>query len=112
MDCINFEPDAFYPPAIGWCKIECKPRGLTFFCAYAIRKKIDNQRCKKIFPDRLVEIRRSKGLTQRELAELLDVTRTTVVYWETGRVYPRASMLQEIVKTLEVSLNWLTGVEG
>ena len=108
-DCSNYGPSPFGHSTIGWCKLDGKHRGQAFFCAYAVQRD-DKHKCKEAFPKRLAEVRRAKGLTQEELAELLGVTRTTVVYWESGRVYPRVNLLQEIVKTLEVSADWLTGV--
>jgi len=51
----------------------------------------------------LMKLREAAGLTQRELAQLLDVTVTTVSGWENGRHEPRLSfsqtkLLTEILK--------------
>ncbi len=40
------------------------------------------------FHEKLVELRKSKGLTQEELAEDLFVSRTAISKWESGRGIP------------------------
>ena len=40
------------------------------------------------FNKKLQELRKQKGFTQEELAELLFVSRTAVSKWESGRGYP------------------------
>lgn len=37
--------------------------------------------------------REAAGYNQREAAQLLGVNQSTVCFWETGRNFPRASML-------------------
>ena len=49
------------------------------------------------------ELRTEKGLTQQELASLLKVSPTAVSKWENGRSLPDISMLEPLVKVLEVS---------
>ena len=40
------------------------------------------------FSEKLQELRKSRNLTQEELAEALFVSRTAVSKWESGRGYP------------------------
>ncbi|MBO4873064.1 MAG: helix-turn-helix transcriptional regulator [Lachnospiraceae bacterium] len=49
------------------------------------------------------ELRTEKGLTQQELASSLMVSPTTVSKWENGRSLPDISMLEPLVKVLNVT---------
>lgn len=48
------------------------------------------------FNEKLQELRKKKGLTQEELAEILFVSRTAVSKWESGRGYPNIESLKAI----------------
>ena len=48
------------------------------------------------FHEKLKELRKSRGLTQEELAEAIYVSRTAVSKWESGRGYPGIDSLKEI----------------
>ena len=50
------------------------------------------------FNEKLQELRKSRGLTQEELAEALFVSRTAISKWESGRGYPNLDSLKEISK--------------
>lgn len=50
------------------------------------------------------ELREQQHLTQAELAGKLYVSEKTVSKWETGRGYPDISILEELARTLGVSL--------
>ena len=63
------------------------------------------------FNEKLQELRRRKGLTQEELAELLYVSRTAVSKWESGRGFPNIESLKAISKTFCVSLDELLSGE-
>ena len=52
----------------------------------------------------LAEQRKQKGLTQKELAEQLCVTNKTISKWECGRGIPDSIYLQELAKSLSVSI--------
>ena len=49
------------------------------------------------FNEKLQELRKSKGLTQEELAKELYVSRTAISKWESGRGYPNIDSLKERV---------------
>ena len=40
------------------------------------------------FHEKIIELRKSRGLTQEELAKILYVSRTAISKWESGRGYP------------------------
>ena len=48
------------------------------------------------FHEKLQELRKSRGLTQEELAEALFVSRTAISKWESGRGYSSIDSLKEI----------------
>ena len=57
------------------------------------------------FHEKLQEFRKSRGLTQEELAEDLYVSRTAVSKWESGRGYPSIDSLKEISKYFSVTID-------
>ena len=57
------------------------------------------------FNEKLQELRRSRSLTQEELAEALFVSRTAISKWESGRGYPSLDSLKEISKFFSVSID-------
>ena len=59
------------------------------------------------FNEKLQELRKSKGLTQEELAEKLFVSRTAVSKWESGRGYPGIDSLKEISRYFSVTIDEL-----
>ncbi len=59
------------------------------------------------FNEKLHELRKKKGLTQEELAELLYVSRTAISKWESGRGYPNIDSLKAIAKFFGVSIDEL-----
>ena len=63
------------------------------------------------FGEKLQELRKSRGLTQEELAEALYVSRTAVSKWESGRGYPSIDSLKEISKFFSVTIDDLLSGE-
>ncbi len=59
------------------------------------------------FHEKLQELRKSKGLTQEELAEALFVSRTAISKWESGRGYPSIDSLKEISRYFSVTIDEL-----
>ena len=57
------------------------------------------------FSEKLQELRKSRGLTQEELSEILFVSRAAVSKWESGRGYPNIESLKEISKFFSVSID-------
>lgn len=59
---------------------------------------------KKEFGSFLSELRKEKGMTQKELAEKLFVSDKTVSKWETGGSIPDVALLMPLAKLLEVTV--------
>lgn len=59
------------------------------------------------FHEKLAELRKSKGMTQEELAQALYVSRTAVSKWESGRGYPSIDSLKEISRFFAVTIDEL-----
>lgn len=51
----------------------------------------------------LAELRKAKGMTQKQVAEWLGVVPKTVSKWETGHGFPEVSMLSRLADVLGVS---------
>ena len=57
--------------------------------------------------EKLQELRKKKGLTQEELAELLYVSRAAVSKWESGRGYPSIDSLKALAAFFSVTIDEL-----
>lgn len=62
-----------------------------------------------MFANNLREYRIRKNLNQRELAELLGVSKGAISSWEMGRTEPNMGMVENIARVLEVSKSDLMG---
>jgi transcriptional regulator with XRE-family HTH domain len=58
----------------------------------------------KDFGARVAELRRKSGLTQEELADLVDLHRTYIGFIEQGKRNPSVGNVYKIAKALKVSL--------
>jgi len=56
---------------------------------------------------KIKKLRTENNLTQEQLAEKLQVSRSTISSWETGRSYPDLEMVIEICDCFNVSLDFL-----
>ena len=64
------------------------------------------------FGERLYELRKQAGLSQEELAEMLDVSRQFVSKWESDKGYPEMTRLIFLSDYFDISLDYLVrGVE-
>jgi transcriptional regulator with XRE-family HTH domain len=64
----------------------------------------------KVFSQRLRELRKSKGLNQKQLAEILHTTNSSICDWECGRTEPNLEMLVEIAKYFNAPTDYLLGL--
>lgn len=65
-----------------------------------------------IFSERLVEIRKKQNVTQKHLAEILEIGTTRLNYWEKGKREPDIDMIKKISKFLNVDANYLLGIDN
>ncbi len=54
--------------------------------------------------NRISEIRKARGLTQQDLANLLGVTRQTVISLENGRYNPSITLAFKLAKTFQMHI--------
>ena len=62
------------------------------------------------FNIRLKELRLANGLTQKELAKSIEVGRTTISEYESGKIVPKHEGLLKLANYFNVSVDYLTGV--
>ena len=62
------------------------------------------------FNMRLKELRLANGLTQKELAKSIEVGRTTISEYESGKIVPKHEGLLKLANYFNVSVDYLTGV--
>jgi transcriptional regulator with XRE-family HTH domain len=55
------------------------------------------------------ELRKKKGVTQEQLAEVLDISVPAISKWESGQTNPELSMLPILARYFEVTLDFLFG---
>ncbi len=62
---------------------------------------------KMIFSEKLQIIRKTKGMTQEELAEKLQVSRQAVAKWESGMAYPDIMNLIQLSELFHLTVDYL-----
>jgi len=63
------------------------------------------------FGKRLVSLRKSRGLTQKQLGEKIGVSKRVIAYYEGETNYPPAHLIVPLSKALNVSTDELLGVK-
>ena len=61
--------------------------------------------------NRLKELRKEKGLTQTDLAELLEVTKLTIHNWENGVSSIKSDRLKKLCEIFDVDVPYLLGYD-
>lgn len=61
---------------------------------------------------RIKEARKARGISQTDLARILDVTRSAVSQWESGIFAPAMEKLLALAGELRVALEWLATARG
>ena len=61
------------------------------------------------FGDRLIRIRRTRNLTQGQLAKILGISKRAVASYETDGRMPHKPTLKKMAETLGVTVSYLTG---
>ena len=64
------------------------------------------------FSKRLKELRLANGETQKDLANAIEVGRTTISEYESGKIVPKQEGLLRIANHFNVSVDYLTGVSN
>lgn len=59
------------------------------------------------FAKKLITLRKSRELTQEQLADMLNVSRQSVSKWENGQVIPDVEKIVELSKTFDVTTDYL-----
>ena len=66
-----------------------------------------------VFGDHLRELRKNNtNYNQEKIAELLDISRSTYTYYETGKTEPSQETLLKLCNILNVDFNTLLGVQS
>ena len=64
-----------------------------------------------LFSEKILKLRRMRGLSQDETAELIGVSRQALSRWETGTALPDASNIAKICRVFDVSADYLLNDE-
>ena len=64
-----------------------------------------------LFNERLRELRQNKGLSQSQLAEALNISKSAISMYELGRREPDLETLEGIADFFNVDINYLLGKE-
>lgn len=64
-----------------------------------------------MFPERLREARKAKNLSQKKMASLLFLSQQAYAKYEVGTAKPNSETLAKIAAALDVSVDYLLGVQ-
>lgn len=64
------------------------------------------------FAKKLTQARKDAGYTQRQIAEIIKISKSTIASYETGRTQPDIETLGKLADFYAVSTDWLIGTKG
>ena len=64
----------------------------------------------KIFQDRLIELRKERHFSQREMAKFLNISQPSYIRYENGKAEPSLENLSKIARIFDVSTDYLVGL--
>lgn len=59
--------------------------------------------------NRICELRKKNGYTQKRLAEVLQIDQSAISYWESGRAYPDTQKQITLANLFQVSIDYMLG---
>lgn len=62
--------------------------------------------------ERIKQLRTSRGISQVELARMLNVTKQSVSNWENDNILPSIEMLMKLAGVFSVSCDYLLGLDN
>ena len=65
----------------------------------------------RVFKERLKELRKIKHISQKQLAEILNTSNSSICDWECGRSQPDLETLAAIAVFFDVNADYLLGLE-
>lgn len=63
----------------------------------------------KVFQDRLIEQRKLNKITQRQMADYLNISQPSYIRYENGSAEPNLTNLLKIAEFFDVSVDYLLG---
>lgn len=64
------------------------------------------------FAQKLAQARKDAGYSQRQVAEILKLSKSTIASYEVGRTQPDIETLGKLADFYVVSVDWLIGTKG
>ncbi|MDD2235368.1 MAG: helix-turn-helix domain-containing protein [Desulfitobacteriaceae bacterium] len=74
-----------------------------------MRGKGGEETAMNVLPERLKTIRKQRGWTQRQVAQKMNISPSTIALYETGDRNPDPLMLTRLADFLDCSVDWLLG---
>ena len=65
----------------------------------------------KILSEKLIQLRKERGLSQATVAKDLNVSLAIICYWETNKSDPTASNVAKLARYFNVSSDFLLGLD-
>lgn len=70
-----------------------------------------NKMKRSVFAHRLRMLRKQTGVTQKEIAQSLNIDRSTYAYYETDKTNPDLNTLRRMANIFHVSTDYLLGID-